>query len=220
MLQYTRHHNSHISIHLTWLNGKCRKQSMPALTWSSWNNCILDVIEKWKLQGRFSFSSIFLLNGFAAVKNSLDTEYHMMLPQLDKCSISSWHWHLARSPSCLMWEETHSCPSLSPPGTTVMTMRAFDADDPETNNAVLRYNIVRQSPDKPSLNMFYIDGERGDIVTVIPPTLLDREVGWFGTCVDVCVSFWTKWLVTYCSLSSFHISTVKSHQQCAWVECV
>ncbi|KAM4618194.1 cadherin-13 [Polymixia lowei] len=63
----------------------------------------------------------------------------------------------------------------SPTGTTVMTMTAFDADDPSTDNAVLRYNIVRQSPDKPSPNMFYIDPERGHIVTVISPTLLDRE---------------------------------------------
>ncbi|KAM4733919.1 cadherin-13 [Anableps anableps] len=63
----------------------------------------------------------------------------------------------------------------SPTGTTVMTMTAFDADDPNTDNAVLRYNIIRQSPDKPSPNMFYIDAEKGDIVTVISPTLLDRE---------------------------------------------
>lgn len=66
-------------------------------------------------------------------------------------------------------------------GTTVMTMTAFDADDPNTDNAVLRYIIVRQSPEKPSPNMFYIDPERGDIVTVISPSLLDREVRalWF-----------------------------------------
>ncbi|XP_046907452.1 cadherin-13, partial [Hypomesus transpacificus] len=63
----------------------------------------------------------------------------------------------------------------SPTGTIVMTMTALDADDPNTDNAVLRYNIVRQSPDKPSPNMFYIDPERGDIVTVISPSLLDRE---------------------------------------------
>ncbi|XP_043979806.1 cadherin-13 isoform X6 [Gambusia affinis] len=63
----------------------------------------------------------------------------------------------------------------SPTGTTVMTMTAFDADDPNTDNAVLRYNIIRQSPDKPSPNMFYIDAEKGDIVTVISPSLLDRE---------------------------------------------
>ncbi|XP_049430919.1 cadherin-13 [Epinephelus fuscoguttatus] len=63
----------------------------------------------------------------------------------------------------------------SPTGTTVMTMTAFDADDPATDNAALRYNIVRQSPDKPFPNMFYIDAERGDIVTVISDKLLDRE---------------------------------------------
>ncbi|XP_053356519.1 cadherin-13 [Clarias gariepinus] len=63
----------------------------------------------------------------------------------------------------------------SPTGTTVMTMTAFDADDTNTDNAVLRYIIVRQSPEKPSPNMFYIDPERGDIVTVISPSLLDRE---------------------------------------------
>ncbi|MEQ2315395.1 hypothetical protein AMECASPLE_021816 [Ameca splendens] len=57
-------------------------------------------------------------------------------------------------------------------------MTAFDADDPSTDNAALRYNIIRQSPDKPSPNMFYIDAERGDIVTVISPTLLDREEHW------------------------------------------
>lgn len=63
----------------------------------------------------------------------------------------------------------------SPTGTTVMRMTAFDADDPATDNAALRYNIIRQSPDKPSPNMFYIDPESGDIVTVISSELLDRE---------------------------------------------
>ncbi|XP_054475510.1 cadherin-13 [Anoplopoma fimbria] len=63
----------------------------------------------------------------------------------------------------------------SPAGTTVMTMTALDADDPGTDNAALRYSIVRQSPDKPSPNMFFIDAERGDIVTVIADKLLDRE---------------------------------------------
>ncbi|KAG8437478.1 hypothetical protein GDO86_008253 [Hymenochirus boettgeri] len=63
----------------------------------------------------------------------------------------------------------------SPTGTTVMHMTAFDADDPTTDNAVLRYNILRQTPDKPSPNMFYIDPEKGDIVTVVSPALLDRE---------------------------------------------
>uniref|UniRef100_A0A8C5Q9V2 Cadherin-13 n=2 Tax=Leptobrachium leishanense TaxID=445787 RepID=A0A8C5Q9V2_9ANUR len=63
----------------------------------------------------------------------------------------------------------------SPTGTTVMHMVAYDADDPTTDNAVLRYNIVKQIPDKPSPNMFFIDPEKGDIVTVVSPQLLDRE---------------------------------------------
>ncbi|KAM6946121.1 cadherin-13 [Aplochiton taeniatus] len=63
----------------------------------------------------------------------------------------------------------------SPTGTIVMTMTALDADDPSTDNAVLRYTIVRQSPDKPSPNMFSIDPEKGDILTSISATDLDRE---------------------------------------------
>ncbi|KAK0677947.1 CAD13 protein, partial [Pygoscelis papua] len=64
----------------------------------------------------------------------------------------------------------------SPTGTTVMRMTAFDADDSSTDNALLRYNILKQTPTKPSPNMFYIDPEKGDIVTVVSPVLLDREV--------------------------------------------
>ncbi|XP_053256110.1 cadherin-13 [Podarcis raffonei] len=63
----------------------------------------------------------------------------------------------------------------SPTGSTVMRVTAFDADDPATDNALLRYNILKQTPDKPSPNMFYIDPEKGDIVTVVSPVLLDRE---------------------------------------------
>lgn len=82
---------------------------------------------------------------------------------------------------------------LSPPGTTVMTMMAFDADDPATDNAALRYNIVRQSPGNPSSNMFYIDAERGDIVTAISPVLLDREVGPLANRECVCVRACASW---------------------------
>lgn len=57
-----------------------------------------------------------------------------------------------------------------------MRMTAFDADDASTDNALLRYNILKQTPTKPSPNMFYIDPEKGDIVTVVSPALLDREV--------------------------------------------
>ncbi|XP_072322886.1 cadherin-13-like [Scyliorhinus torazame] len=64
----------------------------------------------------------------------------------------------------------------SPTGTTVMRMTAYDADDPNTDNAVLRYSITKQTPATPSPNMFYIDPEKGDIVTVVPPSILDREI--------------------------------------------
>ncbi|KAJ7311868.1 hypothetical protein JRQ81_006183 [Phrynocephalus forsythii] len=63
----------------------------------------------------------------------------------------------------------------SPTGSTVMHVTAFDADDPATDNALLRYNILKQTPDKPSPNMFFIDPDKGDIVTVVSPALLDRE---------------------------------------------
>lgn len=63
----------------------------------------------------------------------------------------------------------------SPTGSTVMSVTAFDADDTATDNALLRYNILKQTPDKPSPNMFYIDPEKGDIVTVVSPAMLDRE---------------------------------------------
>ncbi|XP_030367157.1 cadherin-13 [Strigops habroptila] len=63
----------------------------------------------------------------------------------------------------------------SPKGTTVMRMVAFDADDPSTDNALLRYTILEQTPNKPSPNMFYIDPEKGNIITVVSPILLDRE---------------------------------------------
>lgn len=64
---------------------------------------------------------------------------------------------------------------------------AFDADDPATDNAALRYNIVRQSPGNPSSNMFYIDAEKGDIVTAISPMLLDREVGCLANSAFECM---------------------------------
>lgn len=67
-----------------------------------------------------------------------------------------------------------------------MTVRAFDADDPATDNAALRYNIIRQSPDNPSSKMFYIDAENGDIFTAISPVLLDREVSLLKNCT--CMS--------------------------------
>ncbi|NXK32770.1 CADH4 protein, partial [Piprites chloris] len=61
----------------------------------------------------------------------------------------------------------------SKPGTYVMAVTANDADDPTTANGMVRYRIVTQTPQSPSQNMFTINSETGDIVTVAAG--LDRE---------------------------------------------
>ncbi|NXE88689.1 CADH4 protein, partial [Menura novaehollandiae] len=61
----------------------------------------------------------------------------------------------------------------SKPGTYVMTVTANDADDGTTANGMVRYRIVTQTPQSPSQNMFTINSETGDIVTVAAG--LDRE---------------------------------------------
>lgn len=57
-----------------------------------------------------------------------------------------------------------------------MTVTANDADDSTTANGMVRYRIVTQTPQSPSQNMFTINSETGDIVTVAAG--LDREVRW------------------------------------------
>lgn len=59
-------------------------------------------------------------------------------------------------------------------GTYMMTVTANDADDATTANGMVRYRIVTQTPQSPSQNMFTINSETGDIVTVAAG--LDREV--------------------------------------------
>uniref|UniRef100_A0A3P9HWE4 Cadherin-4 n=1 Tax=Oryzias latipes TaxID=8090 RepID=A0A3P9HWE4_ORYLA len=61
----------------------------------------------------------------------------------------------------------------SRPGTYVMHLSAFDADDNTTANGMVRYRILSQTPHSPIPNMFTINSETGDIVTVAPG--LDRE---------------------------------------------
>lgn len=56
-----------------------------------------------------------------------------------------------------------------------MHVSAFDADDNTTANGMVRYRILSQMPHSPIPNMFTINSETGDIVTVAPG--LDREVG-------------------------------------------
>lgn len=55
-----------------------------------------------------------------------------------------------------------------------MHLSAFDADDNTTANGMVRYRILSQTPHSPIPNMFTINSETGDIVTVAPG--LDREV--------------------------------------------
>ncbi|KAF5906431.1 cadherin-4-like isoform X1, partial [Clarias magur] len=61
----------------------------------------------------------------------------------------------------------------SKPGTTVMTVTAHDADDITTSNGMVHYRILQQTPHIPISNMFTINRETGDIVTVAAG--LDRE---------------------------------------------
>uniref|UniRef100_A0A8C3Y4N5 Cadherin-15 n=1 Tax=Catharus ustulatus TaxID=91951 RepID=A0A8C3Y4N5_CATUS len=56
------------------------------------------------------------------------------------------------------------------PGTCVMTVDATDADDPDTDNAALRYSILEQG----AAGMFSINATTGEICTARPG--LDREV--------------------------------------------
>ncbi|XP_014396880.1 PREDICTED: cadherin-2 isoform X1 [Myotis brandtii] len=70
-----------------------------------------------------------------------------------------------------VWNGT--VPEGSKPGTYVMTVTAIDADDPNTQNGMLRYRILSQAPSTPSPNMFTINNETGDIITVAAG--LDRE---------------------------------------------
>ncbi|KAJ3583427.1 hypothetical protein NHX12_017374, partial [Muraenolepis orangiensis] len=51
----------------------------------------------------------------------------------------------------------------SKPGTYVMHVSAFDADDNTTANGMVRYRILSQTPHSPIPNMFTINSETGDI---------------------------------------------------------
>lgn len=55
-----------------------------------------------------------------------------------------------------------------------MQVTAGDSDDSTTANGMVRYRILSQTPHSPIPNMFTINSETGDIVTVAAG--LDREV--------------------------------------------
>ncbi|KAK5607712.1 Cadherin-4 [Crenichthys baileyi] len=54
-----------------------------------------------------------------------------------------------------------------------MQVTATDSDDSTTANGMVRYRILSQTPHSPIPNMFTINSETGDIVTVAAG--LDRE---------------------------------------------
>ncbi|KAI4883910.1 hypothetical protein NFI96_021125 [Prochilodus magdalenae] len=66
-----------------------------------------------------------------------------------------------------------SVPEVSPIGFEFMTVTATDADDPETDNADVRYTIVSQRPQTPNPNMFIINPVTGAIR--VNSEGLDRE---------------------------------------------
>lgn len=65
-------------------------------------------------------------------------------------------------------------------GSSVMQVTATDSDDSTTANGMVRYRILSQTPHSPIPNMFTINSETGDIVTVAAG--LDREVS--VTCMN------------------------------------
>ncbi|ROJ36109.1 Cadherin-1 [Anabarilius grahami] len=65
-------------------------------------------------------------------------------------------------------------PEAADKGHEFMTVTATDADDPETDNAEIRYSIVKQEPESPNPNMFEINSVTGGIR--VNSLGLDREV--------------------------------------------
>ena len=64
-----------------------------------------------------------------------------------------------------------------------MTVPAHDRDDPESANALLRYEILSQSPASPS-DMFTINSETGNITLA---RVVDPEVGLSVTFKSHCI---------------------------------
>uniref|UniRef100_A0A3P9HF10 Cadherin domain-containing protein n=1 Tax=Oryzias latipes TaxID=8090 RepID=A0A3P9HF10_ORYLA len=61
----------------------------------------------------------------------------------------------------------------SPKGTTVIQVKATDADEPGNDNSIIRYTILSQEPKLPSDSMFAIDTDNGAIM--VKGVGLDRE---------------------------------------------
>ncbi|XP_035981974.1 B-cadherin-like [Fundulus heteroclitus] len=64
-------------------------------------------------------------------------------------------------------------PEASPRGVDVIQVVATDADDPTTDNGIIRYKIISQQPEEPSKSMFIINPVSGGIR--VDAAGLDRE---------------------------------------------
>lgn len=93
-------------------------------------------------------------------------------------------------------------------GSSVMQVTATDSDDSTTANGMVRYRILSQTPHSPIPNMFTINSETGDIVTVAAG--LDREVS--VICMH-CVCFSNIHLTSDCYSNITTFSANSLHYQ-------
>lgn len=108
--------------------------------------------------------------------------FFAFLPNLTSfCTVCTHVLHLFFRLFFLPFDSFHLTNFVST-GSSVMQVTAADSDDSTTANGMVRYRILSQTPHSPIPNMFTINSETGDIVTVAAG--LDREV---SVCCVCCV---------------------------------